>query len=44
MLEQNKKTHNNPLKPTVKRVTPFAAIAKPAPQCGGLIPPFYELL
>jgi hypothetical protein len=30
--------YNNPLKPTVTRVTSFAEIAKPAPHYGGLVP------
>ena len=34
------KSQNNPLKPTVTRVTPFAEKANPAPRYGGLIPPF----
>jgi hypothetical protein len=32
---------NNPLKPTVVRVTPFAEKAKPTPRYGGLVPPLY---
>ena len=32
---------NKSLKPTVTRVTPFAAKANPAPPYGGLVPPLY---
>ena len=32
---------NKSLKPTVTRVTPFAANAKPAPRYGGSVPPFH---
>jgi hypothetical protein len=34
---------NKSPKPTAKRVTPFAAKAKPAPRYGGFIPPFDSL-
>ena len=35
------KIHNKSLKPTVTRVTLFAAKAKPAPRYGSSVPPFY---
>jgi hypothetical protein len=33
--------YNNPLKPTVTRVTHFAEKAKTTPRYGGLAPPLY---
>jgi len=36
------KMYNKSLKPTVQRVTLFAAKAKTAPHFGGLVPPFCD--